>query len=91
MFAKTYGSTTLGVNGVLIDVEVDVSRGLPRFDIVGLPDAAVKEAKERVRTAIKNSGIRLQQGKITINLAPADIKKDSSGRDLAMAVGLLSA
>ena len=59
MFAKTYGSTTLGVNGVLIDVEVDVSRGLPRFDIVGLPDAAVKEAKERVRTAIKNSGIRL--------------------------------
>ena len=91
MFAKTYGSTTLGVNGVLIDVEVDVSRGLPRFDIVGLPDAAVKEAKERVRTAIKNSGIRLQQGKITINLAPADIKKDSSGLDLAMAVGLLSA
>lgn len=91
MFARTYGSTTLGVNGVLIDVEVDVSRGLPRFDIVGLPDAAVKEARERVRTAIKNSGIKLPPGKITINLAPADIKKDSSGLDLPMAVGLLIA
>lgn len=91
LFARTYGSTTIGVNGVLIDVEVDVSRGLPRFDIVGLPDAAVKEARERVRTAIKNSGIKLPPGKITINLAPADIKKDSSGLDLPMAVGLLIA
>ena len=91
MFAKTYGSTTLGVNGVLIDVEVDVSRGLPRFDIVGLPDASVKEAKERVRTAIKNSGIKMPPGRITINLAPADIKKDSSGLDLPIGIGLLAA
>lgn len=91
MFAKTYGSTTLGVNGVLIDVEVDVSRGLPRFDIVGLPDASVKEAKERVRTAIKNSGIKIPPGRITINLAPADIKKDSSGLDLPIGIGLLAA
>ena len=79
MFAQTYGSTTFGVNGILIQVEVDVANGLPGFEIVGLPDAAVKESKERVRTAIKNSGVKLRQEKITINLAPADIKKDSSG------------
>ena len=91
MFAKTYGATTLGVDGVLIDVEVDTSFGLPGFDIVGLPDTSVREAKERVRTAIKNSGIRLKQEKVTINLAPADIRKDSSGLDLPIAIGLLTA
>lgn len=61
MFAKTYGAATLGVNGVLIDAEVDVSNGFPGFDIVGLLDTAVKESKERVRTAIKNSGVTLRQ------------------------------
>ena len=88
MFAKTYGSTTLGVNGVLIDVEVDVSFG---FDIVGLLDTAVKESKERVRTAIKNSGFKIKQQKVTINLAPANIRKDSPGLDLPIAIGLLIA
>ena len=91
MFAKTYGATTLGVNGVLIDVEVDVSNGFPGFDIVGLLDTAVKESKERVRTAIKNSGFQVKQQKVTINLAPANIRKDSSGLDLPIAVGLLVA
>ena len=91
MFAKTYGSTTLGVDGVIIDVEVDVSNGLPAFDLVGLPDPSVKESRERVRTAIKNSGIQLKAGHVTINLAPADIRKDSSGLDLPMAVALLMA
>lgn len=91
MFAKTYGATTLGVNGVLIDVEVDVSNGFPGFDIVGLLDTAVKESKERVRTAIKNSGFKLKQQKVTINLAPANIRKDSSGLDLPIAIGLLIA
>jgi magnesium chelatase family protein len=91
LFAQTYGSTTFGVNGILIQVEVDVANGLPGFEIVGLPDAAVKESKERVRTAIKNSGVKLRQEKITINLAPADIKKDSSGLDLPIAIGLLAA
>ena len=62
MFAKTYGSTTLGVDGVIIDVEVDVSNGLPAFDLVGLPDPSVKESRERVRTAIKNSDIQLKAG-----------------------------
>jgi len=90
VFAKTFGSTTLGVDGILIDVEVDVSAGFPGFDIVGLLDTAVKESKERVRTAIKNSGVKLKQSKITINLAPADIRKDSSGLDLPIAAGLLA-
>lgn len=91
MFAKTYGATTSGVNGILIDVEVDISLGFPGFDIVGLLDTAVKESKERVRTAIKNSGFKVKPQKITINLAPANIRKDSSGLDLPIAVGLLVA
>ena len=91
MFAKTHGATTLGVDGLIIDVEVDSAAGLPGFEIVGLADALVKEAKERVRTAIRNSGIKLRQEKVTINLAPADVRKDSSGLDLPIAVGLLAA
>ena len=91
MFARTFGATTLGVDGLIIDVEVDAAAGLPGFDIVGLADALVKEAKERVRTGIRNSGIQLRQEKVTINLAPADVRKDSSGLDLPIAVGLLAA
>lgn len=91
MFAKSYGAATMGVDGLIIDVEVDAGYGLPAFDIVGLPDTAVRESKERVRTAIKNSGLKLQQEKITVNLAPADIRKDSPGLDLPIAVGLLAA
>ena len=90
MFAKSYGATTMGVDGILIDVEVDAGYGIPSFDIVGLPDTAVRESKERVRTAIKNSGLKLQQEKITVNLAPADIRKDSPGLDLPIAIGLLA-
>lgn len=91
MYAKTYGSVTFGVDGTTITVEVDAAAGLPHFEIVGLPNAAVKEAKERVRTAIKNSGIRLKQERVTINLAPAGIRKESLGLDLPMAIGLLAA
>ncbi len=91
MFARTFGATTLGVDGLIIDVEVDAAAGLPGFDIVGLADALVKEAKERVRTAIRNSGIQLRQEKVTVNLAPADVRKDSSGLDLPIAVGLMAA
>jgi len=90
MFAKTFGAATVGVDGVLIDVEVDLSRGLPSFDIVGLPDAAVRESKERVRAAIRNAGYKLQAHKLTVNLAPADMKKDGSGLDLPIAVGILT-
>ena len=90
MFAKTYGATTLGIDGRIIDVEVDVSPGLPGFELVGLPDTSVKESKERVRTAIRNSGIQLRQERVTVNLAPADVRKDSSGLDLPIAIGLLA-
>lgn len=91
MFAKSYGATTLGVDGVIIDVEVDISNGLPSFEMVGMPNTMVREAKERVRTAIRNSGISLPCDKVTVNLAPADIRKDSSGLDLPIAIALLAA
>ena len=91
MFAQTFGSTNVGLNGVLITVEVDIADGLPAFDIVGLPDAAVRESRERVRAAIKNSGFTFPSRRITINLAPADLKKDSSGLDLPIAIGILVA
>ena len=91
MFAQTYGATTLGINGELIIVEVDMSNGLPGLDIVGLPDTAVKESRERVRAAIKNAGFEFPVRRITINLAPADMRKDGSGLDLPIAVGILAA
>jgi len=91
MFAQTYGSTTLGLDGVLITVEVDIAKGIPGLDIVGLPDTAVRESRERVRAAIKNSGFEFPARRITVNLAPADIKKDSPGLDLPIAIGILAA
>ena len=91
MYAGTFGATTQGVDGLIIKVEVDSASGMPAFDIVGLPNASVRESKERVRTAIKNSGLKLRPEKITINLAPAEIKKESAGLDLPIAVGLLAA
>ncbi len=91
MYAKTFGAATQGVDGLIISVEVDSANGMPAFDIVGLAFAAVKESKERVRTAIKNSGLRSRQEKITVNLAPADIKKESAALDLPIAIGLLAA
>ena len=78
-----------GLEGYLIDVEVDVSRGMPNWDIVGLPDTSVNEAKERVRIAIKNSGYEFQTKKIVVNLAPANTRKEGSLLDLPMAVGIL--
>jgi magnesium chelatase family protein len=91
LFAQTFGSTTLGINGQLISVEVDIANGIPGFDIVGLPDTAVRESRERVRAAIKNSGFEFPVRRITVNLAPADMKKDSSGLDLPIAIGILVA
>lgn len=90
MFARAHGATTFGIDGLIIDVEVDSSNGLPAFDIVGLPDTAVRESRERVRTAIRNSGIDIRQEKVTINLAPADIRKDSPGLDMPIALALLA-
>ena len=79
----------IGLEGYLVEIQVDVSAGIPCWDIVGLPDISVKEAKERVRTSIKNSGYDMQSRKIVVNLAPADIKKEGSFFDLPIAIGIL--
>ena len=79
-----------GLDGYLIEVQVDVSPGMPEWTIVGLPDTSVKEAKERVRTAIKNSGFELQSKKIIVNLAPANTRKEGSLFDLPIAIGILA-
>ncbi len=91
MIAKVLGYTLKGLDGVPVIVEVDINNGLPAFDIVGLADTAVKEARERVRSAIKNSGRAIPTRKLTVNFAPADIKKEGSSLDLALAVGVLKA
>ena len=79
-----------GLDGYLIEVQVDVSPGMPEWTIVGLPDTSVKEAKERVRTAIKNSGYEFQSKKIVVNLAPANTRKEGSLFDLPIAIGILT-
>jgi len=91
MYAKLYGATLHGIDGCIITVEVDISQGLPVFDIVGLPNQSVKEARERVRAAIKNSGYDFPMRRIVVNLAPATIRKSSAGLDLAIALGVLIA
>ena len=91
MYAKLYGATLHGIDGCIITVEVDISQGLPVFDIVGLPNQSVKEARERVRAAIKNGGYEFPMRRIVVNLAPATIRKSSAGLDLAIALGVLFA
>lgn len=91
MYAKLYGATLHGIDGCIITVEVDISQGLPVFDMVGLPNQSVKEARERVRAAIKNSGYDFPMRRIVVNLAPATIRKSSAGLDLAIALGVLFA
>ena len=89
MLAKDVGFVISGLDGVPVDVEVDVNAGLYSFDIVGLPDAAVKESKERVRSAVKNSGRKFPNHKITVNLAPAELKKEGAMLDLPIAVAVV--
>ena len=89
MFANVYGETTCGIDGVKINVEVDVANGLPAFDIVGLPTMSVREARERVKSALRNSDYPFPMTHITVNLAPADLKKEGSGLDLPIAIGIL--
>lgn len=91
MLAKVWGCTVSGIDAYTIEVELDVGKGLPSFDIVGLPDASVKEAKERVRSAVRNCGLEMPTKRITVNLAPADLRKEGTGFDLAIALALLSA
>lgn len=91
MFAKVYGAALQGIDGYLVEVEVNIGVGLPVFEIVGLPNASVREAKERVRAAIENSGFKFPLKRIVINLAPAHMKKHGSGLDLPIAIGILVA
>ena len=89
MLAKVNSAAVVGLDAQIVDVEVDIASGLPAFTIVGLPDAAVNEAKERVRAAIRNSGLTFPMKRITVNLAPADLKKEGPAYDLPIAVGIL--
>jgi magnesium chelatase family protein len=91
MLAKVLSSAVLGIDAYVVEVETDLFPQLPSFAIVGLPDNAVKESKERVQSAIKNSGFYFPSKKITLNLAPADIRKEGSSFDLPIAVGILAA
>ena len=85
MLSKIKSIALNGLDGNLIEIQTDIGSGLPDFDIVGLPDTTMKEAKKRIKTAIKNSGIEFPNKKILINLAPANIRKEGSCFDLAMA------
>lgn len=91
MLSIIKSAALMGIDSYPVDVEVDLSNGLPAFDIVGLPDSAVKESRERVRTAIRNSGFSFPVKRITVNLAPADTKKEGASFDLPIAAGILAA
>src|SRR4026207_1119725 len=91
MLAKVRSVALVGLDAHLIDVEVDIAGGLPQFSVVGLPDATVRESRDRVRSALKNTGFHFPAKKITVNLAPADVKKEGAGLDLAIAIGILLA
>ncbi len=91
MLAKVLSAGLIGLDAHLIEVEVDTGGGLPQFSVVGLPDATVRESRDRVRAALRNSGFSFPVKKITVNLAPAGVKKEGSGLDLPIAVGILVA
>ena len=91
MLAKACSCAVIGLDGALVEVEVDIGHGLPAFSIVGLPDTAVTEAKERVRAAIKNSGAIFPMRRITVNRAPADLRKAGPAYDLPIAIAILMA
>lgn len=91
MFSKVISAAVMGIEGYIVEVESHLEHGLPNFSTVGLPDGAVKESKERVNAAIKNSAFPFPRFRITVNLAPADIRKEGSAFDLPIAIGLLAA
>ena len=91
MLAKVLSTALIGLDAHLIEVEVDIGGGLPQFSVVGLPDTIVRESRDRVRSALKNTGFKFPVKKITVNLAPAGLKKEGAGLDLAIAVGILAA
>jgi magnesium chelatase family protein len=91
MIAEIRSGAVLGIDGFGVTVEIDLAAGLPSFTIVGLPNAAVRESRERVTSAIKNNGFKLPQKRITVNLAPADVRKEGAAFDLPIAIGILAA
>lgn len=91
MISRLFSSTVIGIDALVVDVEVDIAQGLPQFSTVGLPDGAVKESKDRVKAAIKNAGYDFPTRRITVNLAPADIRKEGAAFDLPVALGILAA
>src|SRR5579872_6712516 len=91
MHAKIFSATTIGVDAHLVDVEVDISLGIPSFHIVGLPDAAIRESSKRITAALKNCGFRFPAKRITVNLAPADLKKEGTLFDLPIALAIIKA
>jgi magnesium chelatase family protein len=91
MVSKVNSCVLMGIDGCIVEVETDISNGIPNFDIVGLGDTAVRESRERVRAAVKNSGLDFPVKRITINLAPANLKKEGSVYDVSIAIGILAA
>jgi len=91
MLSKVNSITVWGIEGMPVEVEVDVGKGIPGISVVGLPDQAVKESRDRIKPAIKNSGFEFPNRKIVVNLAPADIKKEGSYFDLPISLGILAA
>ena len=89
VLATTQSCAVVGLDGYIVQVEVDISPGLPAFNIVGLPDAAVQEARERVRAAVRNTGCEFPMRRITVNLAPADLRKAGPAYNLPIALGIL--
>ncbi|WP_127531871.1 YifB family Mg chelatase-like AAA ATPase [Paenibacillus kobensis] len=91
MYAQLLGASVIGIEGVLVAVEADISNGLPQISLVGLPDSAIRESAERVRSAIRNCGFQFPMSRITVNLAPADLRKEGSAFDLSIAGAILAA
>ncbi|MBP7228275.1 MAG: magnesium chelatase, partial [Longilinea sp.] len=91
MLARVYTCAVIGLEGVIVEVEVDTTQGLPAIVIVGLPDAAVQESRERVQAAIKNSNLFYPRKRLTVNLAPASVRKEGPAYDLPIAIGVLIA
>jgi len=91
VIGRVLSAALIGVEAALVRVEVDVAPGLPAFTTVGLPDSAVRESRERVRTAIRNAGFPFPSDRITVNLAPADVRKEGTSFDLPIALGILAA
>ncbi len=90
MLARVFSCAVIGLEGVIVEVEVDTAQGLPGMDIVGLPDAAVQESKQRVMAAIKNAGYPYPRDRLTVNLAPASVRKEGPSYDLPIALGVLA-